>query len=179
MFSKIGEFFFFIFALFASIFDMATSGKDYHVYTTEERIEMVEENLDDYEALSEYVLEYTTDGAALDSVFIYDIERNTGVKFPEIDKMINDRICVYNKNGNTYIKYDYISGTEGYSSSGVYYTEEEIYMTPASGTECVYDEDTDKHICYFNASSVEVYKITDHWYFYQTAYYDDAGFSRE
>lgn len=174
---NIKEGIFYFFALIASVFSIVTSDNDYKVYTTEERIEYVSDNLEKFNSLAEYAFEYTDGGSPLDTIYDYDIERRSGEDFSEISTKIDERITVHHKNDNAYVKIDFISGTPGYSSSGIYYTEEEIYMAPASGYEAEYDAETGKHIVYNNANSVEIIKITDHWYFYQTAYYNDEGFS--
>ena len=176
MFSKIADFLTFILVLIVSLLELASSDADRHVYTTEERISAIEENMSEYNALANYAFQYTNDASPLDSVFEYEVERKSGESFPGIKNQIQDKILVHHTADNDYVVFEYHAGTPGYSSSGVYYSVEDVYIVPQSNTPAEYEEETDRYMAYFNANCVQVIKVTDHWYFYQKAFYNDAGF---
>jgi len=176
MIRKIGEFLFFIFALFASIGEIRVKNIDYHVYTVQERIDFFKENQDDFEHIVNYCFENTNAYESLSSVYIYDIERNDKTSFEEIKKMVDEKIMIHHKDDDNYVIINFNAGTPGFSSSGIYYSENNIYMDPNSSTLAEFDPETGKYIVYLASSNAEIINITDHWFLYQKAYYKDEGF---
>jgi len=182
MLTKLGELLFFIFALFAGINEIGLSGNDYKTYTVSERIEVFEKNQEAFEALVEYGFSGGADGHALSSFFTYNaakaVDDNVKSSVEKISKMMDERVNVHYTEKDEYVVFEFLSGTEGYSGSGLYYSKNNIYMAPASGIEATYNEEADEYVACMNSSSVTVTKIADHWYLYQKANYKDEGFVR-
>lgn len=179
MIHKIGEFIFFIFALFVSIGEIRIKNIDYHIYTVQERIDFFCENQDDFEHIVNYCLENTNPYEPLDSVYVYEIERNDKVSFKEIKKIAKEKIMIHHKDDDNFVVIKFNSGTPGFSDSGIYYSENNIYMDPNSSTLAEPDPETGKYIVYLASSSAEIIKIRDNWFLYQKAYYKDEGFLKK
>lgn len=68
------------------------------------------------------------------------------------------------------MNFKFRAGTPGFSESGVYYSENEKYFDPASGTEEVYDESVGKYVVFLQSSYMQITQIDEHYYFYEAAF---------
>lgn len=166
MLAKIGEVIFLILSFIASLFHMASPATDYSSHSLEERIEFISENQSTLEQIVDYALEMTDQNKALDSVLIEEVEKKGKMSLFRIKRPLKERISVYRSDIDTCVDFNFRMGTEGHSDSGMYYSQNGLYIIPASGTPVEYDEKQDKYIHDFPAYTQEVVKVNDHWFLY-------------
>lgn len=177
MFTKIKEIIFFIFALLVGIFEIGSSGKDYKVYSFEDRVALFEENKEAFQETAEYILKNRSTVNNLESMMLKEAEKGANTKLGKLAKTFKDKVMVHHsKNGYSYVVFDYMSGIDGYSSCGLYYCEDEVYIEPKSDTSAEYDSELGTYIVYQNTASIEIVKIDDNWFFFKKAYYNNDGF---
>ncbi len=172
MFKVIGEFFFFIFALIASLLDMASPAKDYSAHSLEDRIAYINENQDKLNEIVDYAFTYT-DGSSIDSFFTYDYEKQTGESIFLLKRPLKERITVRHNENDDYVTFDFRTGTKGHSDSGMYYSVNGVYMVPASGTLAEYDAEEDKYLVHQASATVEVIRVNEHWFLYHKDFRKD------
>lgn len=174
MFKKLGEFLFFILAFFTGVAEIKSGDRDYSFYTEEERCAFVLDNLETYEKIVEFAYENTDEALSNTSIFTYDPAKKDRLDTREIQKVSEERVSVHRttKDGNpvSWVAFGFRTGVTGFSSCGVYYTEDNLCIDPASGTEAVYNEEEDIYSVYLASSYGEVSKITTNWYFYKKAF---------
>lgn len=178
MIKKIGELFFFIFALIMGILDIQTSGKDYSLYSYAERVAFFEENKDTYNALVDYAFVNTDESRSITSINIYDPQKSNKFKTDVLRKVVDDRVSVYRKDDDRWVRFPFQTGCKDteFSDCGIYYSENRRYIVPASGTVAEYDEERGKYVAFLASSYVEIDELGDGWFFYQVAYSRDGAF---
>ena len=167
---SLGGTIFYLFAFIVSLFQTAASGEDYKVYTSEERIAFVSEQMENFNQIVEYAFAHTDEEKRIGSVLFDEFGKKEKKDLAEIEKVTREDIKVYRYDDNKWVNFKFRAGTPGFSESGVYYSENEKYFDPASGTEAVYDESVGKYVVFLQSSYMEITQIDEHYYFYETAF---------
>ena len=166
----LGECVFYVFAAIVSLFQTVSTGEDYKVYTSGERIAFVSEQMENYNQIVEYAFENTDEEKRIDSILFDEFGKKEKKDWAEIEKVTREDIKVYRYDDYKWVNFKFRAGTPGFSESGVYYSENEKFFNPASGTEAVYDESVGKYVVFLQSSYMEITQIDEHYYFYETAF---------
>ena len=99
---SLGGIIFYVFAFIVSLFQTAASGEDYKVYTSEERIAFVSEQMENFNQIVEYAFAHTDEEKRIGSV-LFDAfgkkEKRIGRKLKRLPEKISRSIGMMITNG--------------------------------------------------------------------------------
>lgn len=178
MFTKIGEFFYFLLALVIGIVDLGTSGHDYSLVSYEYSKEYVEEHRDTFDALIEAMI----DEGPLPETGSHapGLNQVDNASFQDVKSKIKERAQIYFGENGVTVLFDFYGGSEGFPDTGLIYYENgnpgfaegDVYRLKSAE----WDEEYGCYVIYNSANYSEIYQIDENWYYIQKAFYNNDGF---
>ena len=175
------DFFFFIFALIVSLFDLATSDTDYHMHTIENQTAFIQEYDEEFDEIIDWAFKLVPNSGErpTGSTTLSIIDSKTNKNLKKIKQRFKDRISVGYTEDGAYIRFDLTGPTPGFGNCEWYYFTDEPIINIFYDYEIKY-EDGKKIYCLYNPANYKEYRqIDDHWYFAQTAYVNYSGFKQK
>lgn len=176
---KIAEFFMLILGLILSVFELKTSGVDYHSHTIEEQTAFIRENEEAFNSFIEIACENVGDHNSHGSLALTTVQREYGLDLSVLRTRIKDRVSINSIGDNILINFDLTGPPAGYGNAALVYFIRRGDTPFPMCDEVVTEDGVTKYITYHSANSSETIQIDEHWYFSQTAFYDSENFRRK
>ena len=181
MFAKIGEFFYFIFAVFVGLFEIASSGADYSPISIEQSAAYIEEHSDTLDSLIDAMIEYGPNPeTGSRSPILSELAPNY---YKDVKSKISERARIYFEEDGVVVSFELYGGSEGFSQCELLYYE---IGNPDFSAGNIYryksaewDDEYGCYVIYNSANYQEIYQLDENWFFLREAFYDDAGFRRK